>query len=108
MTMSLKKMFRKYTRKQSPKKRKNVTRGWKNEKPNYHQRTIMLKKCGDKCFLGTNKRFPICKKNTCKISRKGLHSAYSRARQYKHEEIANRAYNMLYSSVNNSNRTSIA
>ncbi len=44
------------------KTRRNVTRGWKIEKPGFHQRTIMLKKCGRKCFLGPNKSFPICKK----------------------------------------------
>lgn len=56
--------------------------GWKNEKPGYHQKTEMLKKCGKKCFLGKNKSFPICKKNTCNISRKGVYAAYIRARQY--------------------------
>ena len=58
-------------------------RGWKQEKPGYHQKTVMLKKCGKKCFLGTKKSFPICKKNTCKISRKGVYAAYVRARQYR-------------------------
>ena len=58
------------------------TRGWKNEKPGYHQRSVMLKKCGKKCFLGQKKSFPICKKNTCKVSPRGVYSAYIRARQY--------------------------
>ena len=31
-----------------------ATRGWKKEKPGYHQKTMMLKKCGKKCFLGPN------------------------------------------------------
>ena len=69
-----------------PKTRKNergsATRGWKNQKPSYRQRSVMLKKCGKKCFLGTKKSFPICKKNTCKVSVKGVYSAYIRARQY--------------------------
>ena len=99
--MSLKQMFRKYTRKQSPKKRRNVLRGWKKEKPGFHEKTVMLKKCGQKCFLGTKKRFPICKKNTCRISRKGLHAAYTRARQYKHNDIASKAYHMLYDVYDN-------
>ena len=43
-------------------------KGWKRENPGTHQRTLMLKRCGPKCFLGPNKSFPICKKNTCKIS----------------------------------------
>jgi len=63
------------------KTRKNIgpTKGWKHEKPGFHQRTVMLKKCGKKCFLGSRKSFPICKKNTCKISTKGVYAAYIRA-----------------------------
>ena len=48
------------------------TRGWKNEKPNYKQRTIMVRRCGKKCVLGPNKSYPICSKNTCKVNPKGL------------------------------------
>jgi hypothetical protein len=82
------------------KTRRSKTRGWKNEKPSYHQRSVMLKKCGKKCFLGTEKSFPICKKNTCKISSKGLYSAYIRARQYsskgeKYRNIAKKAKQMI-------------
>ena len=81
---------------------------WRTQKPSYHQKTIMLKNCGKKCFLGTKKSFPICSKNTCKINRKGIHAAYVRAREYesitgtrskrckKYKEIARKAYNMLY------------
>ena len=76
-------------------KKRNVTRGWKKEKPGFHQKTIMLKKCGKKCFLGPDKSFPICKKNTCKISRKGLQSAYNRARQYHHKKISQKAKHLL-------------
>ena len=69
-----------------PKTRRNgrgsATKGWKNQKPSYRERSVMLKKCGKKCFLGTKKSFPICKKNTCKVSVKGVYSAYIRARQY--------------------------
>ena len=36
-----------------------------------------------KMFLGPNKTFPICKKNTCKVSRKGVYAAYVRAQEYK-------------------------
>lgn len=76
------------------------TRGWKNQAPGFHERTIMLKKCGKKCFLGTRKSFPICKKNTCKIAPKGVYAAYIRARQYsskgkKYRIIATKANNML-------------
>ena len=66
------------------KTRKNTPwRGWKNEKPGYHQKTVMLKKCGRKCFLGPDKSFPICKKNTCDVSKKGVYAAYIRSRQYR-------------------------
>ena len=69
--------------------------GWKNEKPSYHQRTVMSQKCGKKCFLGPNKTFKISKKNTCKRSKKGIYAAYVRAREYKHNKIASRAKKML-------------
>ena len=49
------------------KTRKN---GWSKQQPGAHQRTLMLKRCGKKCFLGPNKSFPICSKNTCKINKK--------------------------------------
>lgn len=79
-------------------------KGWSKEQPNYHQRTIMMQKCGKKCFLGPNKTFPICTKNTCKINHKGLHAAYIRSREYesirkskKYRDIARKSYKMLYS-----------
>ena len=77
------------------KTRRNVTRGWKKEKPSYQQRTKMLAKCGKKCFLGPKKSFPICKKNTCKISKKGVYSAYIRAQQYHHKNISQKAKKLL-------------
>jgi len=88
------------------KTRKNVPwKGWKNQAPTTHQRTTMLKKCGKKCFLGTKKSFPICKKNTCTISKKGLYAAYIRSRQYsskigkgnnKYKIVASKAKRMLH------------
>jgi len=75
--------------------RGSTTRGWKNEKPGYHQKTMMLKQCGKKCFLGPNKKFPICKKNTCKVSSKGVYSAYIRARQYHNKNVSKKAKKML-------------
>ena len=85
-------------------------KGWSKSSPSSKQRTIMLKKCGKKCFLGTKKSFPICSKNTCKKNRKGIHAAYVRAREYesifttrkqrqtrnKYKAIARKAYKMLY------------
>ena len=82
-----------------PKTRKNksksVTRGWKKEEPSYHQRSVMLKRCGKKCFLGSKKSYPICKKNTCKISSRGTYSAYIRARQYHKKSISKKAEKIL-------------
>ena len=78
------------------KTRKNVPwKGWKYMSPNTHQRTVMLKKCGKKCFLGPNKSFPICIKNTCKRSKKGIYAAYIRAREWKHKKVASRAKRLL-------------
>lgn len=76
-------------------RRNSATRGWKKDKPGFHQKTIMLKRCGRKCFLGPGKSFPICKKNTCKISKKGIQSAYNRAHQYRHNKISNKAKLLL-------------
>ena len=66
------------------KTRKNVPwTGWSKIKPNTRkQRKYLMNKCGKKCFLGPNLSFPICPKNSCKINRKGLHSAIIRARQW--------------------------
>lgn len=83
--------------------RKNVPwKGWKYEKPGFHEKTVMKRKCGKKCFLGPGKTFPICKKKTCKISRKGLYAAYIRAREYqtikhqpKYAHIASKALRLL-------------
>ena len=63
--------------------------GWSSQAPKGKQRIKMYQQCGKKCFLGLsvndNKqspKFPICKKRTCKISKKGLYAAYIRARQW--------------------------
>jgi hypothetical protein len=78
-------------------------RSWTKQQPGTHQRTVMMRKCGKKCFLGPNKTFPICTKNTCRINKKGIRAAYNRAREYitikgtqKYKKIANKAYKMLY------------
>ena len=85
------------------KTRKNVPwRNWKKERPGFHQSTIMMKKCGKKCFLGTKKSFPICKKNTCTVSKKGVYAAFVRARQYssktgkrKYKIVSNKAKRLI-------------
>lgn len=75
--------------------RGSATRGWKNQKPGYHQRTVMLKRCGRKCFLGPGKSYPICTKNTCKVNPKGVYSAFIRSRQFHRTNISRRANKML-------------
>ena len=56
--------------------------GWARVAPGTHARTVMLRKCGKKCFLGPKKSFPVCAKGTCKVNSKGLYAAYVRARQW--------------------------
>ena len=68
-----------YTRKN---RKGQPTKGWSKMSPGTHARTLMLKKCGKKCFLGPKKSFPICNKGTCKINPKGVYSAYIRAREW--------------------------
>jgi hypothetical protein len=75
--------------------RGSTTRGWKKQKPSFHQRTVMLRKCGKKCFLGPGKSYPICSKNTCKINKKGLYSAYIRAKQLHRKNISQKAKKLL-------------
>lgn len=58
------------------------TKGWSKKSPNTRQRTVMLKRCGRKCFLGPKTSFPICTKGTCKVNPKGVYSAYIRAREW--------------------------
>ena len=70
------KMARRKTRKRMP------WAGWGKLAPKGHQRTVMKRKCGKKCFLGPKKSFPICAKGTCKVNKKGLYAAYIRARQW--------------------------
>ncbi len=65
------------------KTRKNIP--WTKERPEYHERTVMLRKCGKKCFLGTKRSFPICKNNTCNVSKKSVYAAYIRSREYKNK-----------------------
>jgi hypothetical protein len=56
--------------------------GWAKKAPHGKQRTKMMRKCGRKCFLGPNKKFPICTKGTCKVNPKGVYASYVRSRQW--------------------------
>lgn len=67
--------------------------GWKTRAPSRgEERKIQYEKCGDKCFLLPEKYgFPICAKGTCDPDCDGIVTAYRRARQYHHEDVAQRA-----------------
>jgi hypothetical protein len=56
-------------------------KSWRKNQPTTHQRTLQMKRCGKKCFLGSKKSFPICDVGTCKPSKGGLMAAYVRARE---------------------------
>lgn len=75
--------------------RGSATRGWSKEKPSRHERTVMRHRCGSTCFLGPGTSFPICKRNTCTISPRGVHAAYGRAREWKHDKVASRAKRLM-------------
>ena len=81
-------MARYYRKRDSRRSRRYRTRrrmpwaGWGKEEPRGHERTVMLRDCGKKCFLGPRKSFPICTKGTCKVNSKGVYAAYIRARQW--------------------------
>jgi hypothetical protein len=52
------------------------------------ERRDVLHKCGRRCFLGAGTSFPICARlgsgsaKTCKVDRRGVAAAYSRAREW--------------------------
>jgi hypothetical protein len=55
------------------------------------ERSALMAKCGRRCFLGPDKTFPICARlgsgsgsgsAACKIDRRGVAAAYSRAREW--------------------------
>ena len=76
------------TKRLSKKRKPPPWEGWTNEKPkNKTERRSMRKTCGRKCFLAKEFRYPICKRNTCKVSRKGLWSAYLRGKHWSKKEI---------------------
>jgi hypothetical protein len=64
------------------------TRKWSRMAPkSIRDRRAVLAKCGRRCFLGPGKSFPICARlgsgsGTCKVDRRGVAAAYSRAREW--------------------------
>lgn len=63
-------------------------RKWSRDAPkSIGDRSAVLSKCGRRCFLGPGKTFPICARlgsgsGTCKVDRRGVAAAYSRAREW--------------------------
>jgi hypothetical protein len=83
-------------------KSKSPAKGWTKASPKKGtQRKLLLKKCGNKCFLRpSNLGFPICptlknnkkdNKKDCKKDCRGLLAAKIRARQWKYNSIARKA-----------------
>jgi len=81
-------------------------RNWSKMSPGYHERTLMMKRCGKKCFLGPGKTFPICRRGTCKPNKKGIYAAFVRAREYvtikgtrKYRQISEKAMRLLQKKI---------
>jgi hypothetical protein len=89
-------------------RRKLSSAGWAKESPGTHERTVMKKQCGSKCFLGpTNEScFPICAKGTCKINTKGIYAAYVRAREYGSKKMHRRSSTKRSSTMRSSTKRS--
>ena len=76
----------------SSRSRSRSSRGWSRVAPkSVGERSAVLSKCGRRCFLGPGKTFPICTRlgsgsgsgsGACKIDRRGVAAAYSRAREW--------------------------
>ena len=77
---------RRRTRRRHKTRKREPWAGWSKQQPRGHQRTVMYKKCGKKCFLGPPKRphpsFPICTKGTCRVNTKGVYAAFVRAKEW--------------------------
>jgi hypothetical protein len=64
------------------------SRGWSRVAPKtVGDRRAVLAKCGRRCFLGPGLTFPVCARASasagdCKVDRRGVAAAYSRARQW--------------------------
>lgn len=91
--MSVRKMSRNIT----SRSKRSPTKGWKKSAPRKSsQRSRVKSRCGSRCFLLPRKlKFPICSRNSCKINRKGVQSAYNRSRQYGYTSVARKAKRLL-------------
>jgi hypothetical protein len=82
------------SRRRKYKRSRSFIRGWKKSSPyGKPSRRILRNRCGSKCFLSPkNLKYPICgKSGKCKLSCAGLLAAYTRSRQWKHNNIVSKA-----------------
>lgn len=70
-------------------------KGWRQDKPGYKEKRRMFVVCGKKCFLNPPYGYPICASKTCKVDKRGVMSAYIRARQYHNNSVTRRAMSRL-------------
>lgn len=84
-----KKRHKRNKKRKTRKTRKRVPwAGWAKLKPrNLIERKKMYNNCGKKCFLGNNLSYPICKRNSCNINKKGIHAAHIRASAHKNNRV---------------------
>ena len=71
--------------------------------PGQHERRLMMKRCGNKCFLDAP-RYPICARHSCRISRRGLRAAYSRSRQMHENKLSLKARRITASTFRKKSR----
>ena len=80
------------------------TRGWSGRKPaRGKERHQLMQECGKECFLlPEQEKFPICQSprmtngvSDCKPDCGGIQSALIRARQYKYDDVAEKAKALL-------------
>ena len=79
-----------------PTKKQHIWNQWSKVSPETHERTLMFKRCGKRCFLGTKKSFPICSRNTCKKNRLGVLAAYIRAKEYSSNSLSSKKHPRTY------------
>lgn len=65
--------------------------------PSRAQRVNFLKSCPKCLLIPDEMKFPICDKN-CEINCAGVHAAFVRAREWKYEDVAKKAENILIAS----------